>query len=250
MRAPVDYQCDLGKLVWLGRPRFGRRSALRLPLVVGTLASQLLILMPRYRFMPVVQPTSDGSTSASLLRRLRQSSNQPINQAAWNRFVRLYTPLLFYWARKAGFSEADASDLIQDVFCILIRKLPEFEYDATQSFRSWLRKVLVNASHNRRRRKAAEPRSDLDLLPPTAIVPDAIVELEEAEYRQVLVARVIELMKAEFEPKTWQACWQFVVGGRPAAEVAAELKISVNSVYLAKSRVLARLRRELEGLFD
>jgi len=194
----------------------------------------------------VARATPDGSTSASLLKRLRQ----PTNQRAWNRFVQLYTPLLFYWAHKAGLSEADASDLVQDVFCILIRKLPEFEYDATKSFRSWLRKVLINASHNRRRGKTAERRSDLDELARPADGSNEIVELEEAEYRQYLVARVVELMKAEFEPKTWQACWQFVVEGREAAEVARDLALSVNAVYLAKSRVLARLRRELDGLLD
>ena len=76
------------------------------------------------------------------------------------------------------------------------------------------------------------------------------VELEEAEYRQHLVARAVELMQAEFEPATWQACWMLTALDRPAAEVADKLGVSVNAVYLAKSRVLARLRRELEGLLD
>jgi RNA polymerase sigma-70 factor (ECF subfamily) len=57
-------------------------------------------------------------------------------------------------------------------------------------------------------------------------------------------------MQAEFQPVTWQACWEYVVASRPAAEVAAELHISVNAVHLAKSRVLRRLRQELKGLLD
>jgi RNA polymerase sigma-70 factor (ECF subfamily) len=134
------------------------------------------------------------------------------------------------------------------VFCVLVRKLPSFQYDPSKSFRSWLRTVLQNTWRNRRRQKIAEPRDDLDLLPPQKS--DEVAELEEAEYRQHLVARAAELMQAEFEPSTWQACWQFVVVGRPAAEVATELGLTVNAVYLAKSRVLARLRRELEGLLD
>jgi len=64
------------------------------------------------------------------------------------------------------------------------------------------------------------------------------------------VGRALELMRADFQPVTWQACWEFVVRDRPAAEVAAELGITINTVYLAKSRVLRRLREELAGLLD
>jgi RNA polymerase sigma-70 factor (ECF subfamily) len=73
---------------------------------------------------------------------------------------------------------------------------------------------------------------------------------EEEEYRQALVARALAMMQAEFQPATWRACWEFVVCDRPAAEVAAELGLSVNAVYLAKSRVLRRLRERLAGLLD
>ena len=73
---------------------------------------------------------------------------------------------------------------------------------------------------------------------------------EEEEYRQVLVHRALALMQAEFQPATWRACWEFVVRDRPAAEVAGELGLSVNAVYLAKSRVLRRLREQFDGLLD
>ena len=72
----------------------------------------------------------------------------------------------------------------------------------------------------------------------------------EIEYRQHLVGRALELMQSEFEPATWRACWEVVVAERSASAVAAELGISVDSVYAAKSRVLRRLRKELEGLLD
>ena len=73
---------------------------------------------------------------------------------------------------------------------------------------------------------------------------------DEVEYRQQLVRRALQIMQAEFETTTWKACWEFVVSGRPAAEVAAELGVSVDVVYGAKSRVLRRLRQELDGLLD
>jgi RNA polymerase sigma-70 factor (ECF subfamily) len=79
---------------------------------------------------------------------------------------------------------------------------------------------------------------------------DPSEEIAEAEYRSYLVDRALQLMKTDFEPTTWQACWSYVAEGRPATEVASELGISVNAVHLAKARVLRRLRRELEGLLD
>jgi RNA polymerase sigma-70 factor (ECF subfamily) len=57
-------------------------------------------------------------------------------------------------------------------------------------------------------------------------------------------------MQSEFQPTTWKACWETVAHGRPAAKVAAELRISIDSVYTAKSRVLRRLRQELAGLLE
>jgi RNA polymerase sigma-70 factor (ECF subfamily) len=184
-------------------------------------------------------------TPASLLERLRF----PNQEQAWTRFVRLYTPLLYYWARRLGCQEPDAADLVQDVLTLLVRKLVEFNYDRHRSFRAWLRTVTLNCWRNRRRRLEL-PR---DANPPdlnNLAGPDAADALSESEYRQWLVGQALELMKAEFQPNTWKACWESVVGGRPAAEVAAELGISVGAVYMAKSRVLSRLRQELTGLLD
>jgi RNA polymerase sigma-70 factor (ECF subfamily) len=70
------------------------------------------------------------TTPVSLLQRLRQSSAQ----TAWSRFVELYTPLLFSWARRCGLNDTDAADLVQDVFTHLIARLPEFQYDRHAAF--------------------------------------------------------------------------------------------------------------------
>jgi RNA polymerase sigma-70 factor (ECF subfamily) len=185
------------------------------------------------------------STSVSLLERLRQ----PDAQAAWVRFVNLYTPLFYYWARRLGLQEQDAADLIQEVFTLLVQKMPEFAYNRTKSFRSWLHTVLLNKW--RQRRRAAEPdqqagAADLDDL----ACPDNVAAWEETEYQQHLTMRALQLMQADFEPTTWKACWEHVVCDRPAADVARELHISVNAVYLAKGRVLRRLRQELEGMLE
>jgi RNA polymerase sigma-70 factor (ECF subfamily) len=184
-------------------------------------------------------------TSASLLEQLRLDRGQD----AWARFVRLYTPLMFFWARKLGMREADAADLVQDVFTILVQKLPTFEYDQVKGFRNWLRTILLNRWRNLLRKKAGERATGPAGLSDVADSedPEAVVE---AEYRQYLLNNALDLMKSEFPHKTWKACWEHVVMGRPAAEVAAELGIVPGAVYVAKSRVLARVRQELAGLLE
>jgi RNA polymerase sigma-70 factor (ECF subfamily) len=183
------------------------------------------------------------TTSVSLLERLRQ----PADQGAWERFVDLYTPLLFQWARRAGLQETDAADLIQDVFQALLRKMPDFTYDRSGSFRAWLRTVLLNQWRTRLRRRTELPLNEAD----SALAePDAQEAVTEKEYRDYLIGRALEVMRKDFQPATWQACWEHVACGRPAAEVAAEVGISVKAVYLAKARVLRRLREELQGLWD
>jgi RNA polymerase sigma-70 factor (ECF subfamily) len=182
------------------------------------------------------------TTRVSLLEGLRQSSAG----AAWERFVRLYTPLLLHWARKLGLSEHDAADLVQDVMLVLIRKLPEFEYQSDRTFRGWMRTVLINKWRDRSHRSAPD---QLDSAVKLAVPPD-LDTIEDREYNLYIMGRALRLMEADFEPATWKACWETVVCGRSGAEVAAELGISVNAVYLAKKRVLSRLRHDLAGLLE
>lgn len=184
------------------------------------------------------------TTPASLLERLRR----PGESEAWARFVALYTPLIYYWARRTELQPQDAADLVQDVFATLVEKLPEFAYDSHKSFHGWLRTVTLNKWRDRCKRPAlpGEGKASIADLPG----PDDMKAFEEAEYHRHLVSRALQVMQADFQPTTWKACWEFVVNGRPAAEVARELGLTVNAVYLAKARVLARLRQELHGLID
>jgi RNA polymerase sigma-70 factor (ECF subfamily) len=191
-----------------------------------------------------------NTTPASLLERLRGTVRREAAAAAWSEFVELYTPLLYSWATRLGLQSADAADLVQDIFVTLVQKLPEFEYDSRKSFRAWLRTVLMNRWRDREKRAAvASEQKDAAALEQAA-GPDQTLEVEEAEYREVLLRRALELMHREFRPATWRACWEQVVQGRPAAEVARELGLSVNAVYVARSRVLRRLREYLEHLLD
>jgi RNA polymerase sigma-70 factor (ECF subfamily) len=186
------------------------------------------------------------TTSPTLLDRLRDVANQD----AWRRFVQLYTPMMYRWASRTGLEPNDANDLVQDVFAVLVRALPEFRYDQQQSFRAWLRTVLLN-----KWRENARRRMPVSLDPQEGVLAELVGRqdvdfLSEADYRQQLVRRGMELIRGDFQEATWRAWCEFVIVGRSAAEVAREVGISVHAVYLAKSRVLRRLRQELEGLMD
>jgi RNA polymerase sigma-70 factor, ECF subfamily len=180
------------------------------------------------------------STSASLLERLRR---QP-SADDWSRLVRLYAPLLFGWARRTGVSESDATDLVQDVFTTLIEQLPTFRYDPQGSFRAWLHTVLVNRWRAWQRKRQPIPAGNFDTLPDTREpnLPD------EADDRVLLVRRALALLEAEFQPATWEAFRRTLLLGQPIPVVATELKMSPNAIYLARSRVLQRLRQEVAEL--
>ena len=164
--------------------------------------------------------------------------------------MQLYTPLLFHWARKLGLSADDAADLVQEVLVLLVQKLPEFNYDRERSFRGWLRTVTLNKWRDSRRLRRVPLAEESAAGLPDAEDHDAAAAFEEAEYQQYVVKQALELMQAEFQPETWKACWEYMIAGKPAEAVARELGLTVNAVYLAKSRVLSRLREELAGLLD
>lgn len=194
-----------------------------------------------------------NTTSLTLLERLRS----PGDQEAWLRFVKLYTPLLIHWTRRIGVSKHDAEDLIQDIFALLLRKLPEFRYKSGGSFRSWLRVVALNKLRERHRQcqhgesnRVASAVVTLGTAVEEVPAPDEAAGFEETEYRKVLVGRGLELIRPEFNDTTWRAFHEHVEVGRGAAEVATQLNLRVGTVYAAKSRVLHRLRQELDGLMD
>jgi RNA polymerase sigma-70 factor (ECF subfamily) len=180
-------------------------------------------------------------TPVTLLERLRRGNDTE----AWGRFVELYTPLLYYWLRRTGLQQADTADLVQEVLILLFKKLPEFHYDRRQSFRAWLRTVTLNRWRESRRRAGPVALEAAEVA-----APDELGALEEVEYRRHLVQRGLRVLQGEFSATTWTAFHEHVMAGRDAEDVAAQLGVRIGTVYAAKSRVLARLRQELQGLLD
>ena len=139
-------------------------------------------------------------TPHSLLEKLRK----PAADAAWTRFVHLYTPVIFSWANRAGLQEADAADLVQETFALLVQKLPEFQHNHTGSFRAWLRAVAMNKLRDWKRRAALAavvPLGDGSL----ADVESKAEDYWETEFRAELTRRALELIKTDFAPTTWKA---------------------------------------------
>jgi RNA polymerase sigma-70 factor (ECF subfamily) len=183
------------------------------------------------------------TTSPTLLQRVRD----PGDQGAWSRFVELYTPLLFYWARRRGLQAGDAADLVQEVLTNLVRTLPEFEYRPQQSFRNWLRTMTHRKFIDRvRKRRESAAGGDGDG-PDEPVAPDDDC-FEEREYRQYLYGRALEIVRRDYSENAWQACRLSITSDRSAADIAAELGMTEGAVYAAKCRILKRLREELAGL--
>ncbi len=182
------------------------------------------------------------TTPPSLLERLRRPGEDP----AWERFVLLYTPFIFSLARKFGLDREAAADVVQDVFVLLAKKMVDFQYDPEQSFRAWLRTVVLNRIYESARHRRITLLTGGD--PIEIEQRDVVAAFEEAEYRDHITARAFEIMQREFHPTTWKACWELIMTDKSAAEVAKELGMTEGAVYVAKCRVVRRLRTELKGL--
>lgn len=190
-------------------------------------------------------------TSFTLLGRLR--SNDPL---AWERLSELYGPLVYGWIRRAGLQPEDSADVTQTVFQSVFVGFARFRKDRpTDRFRDWLWTITRNRTidHVRKMRSAAIGMGGSDVHAqwqqlPEDLLPEAPDAATEASETTLLVRRALDLVRSEFEPRTWQACWKTTVEGIPVSDVAAELEMSTGAVYVAKSRVLKRIRQELESL--
>ena len=189
-------------------------------------------------------------TRATLLVRLRD----PHDDGAWGEFVQLYGPVVYGFARKRGLQDSDAADMVQEVLRSVARNADRMEYDPKKgTFRGWLYTVTRNKIYNFLSSQKRRPRATGDVSSQERLeaFADPSNESEadwELEYQRRLSAKAMDRVKHEFQPATWQAFWGTAVEGRQAQEVGAALKMSSGAVYVAKSRVLARLRDEVQKL--
>jgi RNA polymerase sigma-70 factor, ECF subfamily len=201
----------------------------------------------------VNQNGGESRTSLSLLERVRAR-----DRAAWERLAGLYGPMVYGWCLRAGLQPADAADVGQEVFAAVARGIDGFRRDREgDTFRGWLYVITRNKLRDRAASPGAVGIGGSDAQRRLAELPAAQPDepgapggTEEVSERKALCRRAIECVRGEFEPRTWQAFWRAFVDGHAPADIASDLGITVNAVYLAKSRILRRLREEFTDLID
>ena len=191
-----------------------------------------------------------SETSLSLLARIRQDGDSD----SWNRLVELYSPLMRGWLRAYEVRADDADDLVQEVFCVLSQELPRFQHnDRPGAFRNWLRKILVHRLRNYWRSRQHRPvatgsSSVLERLHHLEDESSDLSRIWNEQHDHQVTARLLELVRPKFEPKTWEAFHRQMFDGQRPEQIAEELQMSRGSVYMARNRVLSALRREAAGL--
>jgi RNA polymerase sigma-70 factor, ECF subfamily len=190
-------------------------------------------------------------TSASLLDRLKVA---PPESPDWSRLRDIYVPLIERWLLRVGVPRDSIDDLTQEILLVVIRQLPKFDRQRCGSFRAWLRQIAVLLAKNFFRKKARhrdatafKDRQSLSQLE------DPTSELSrewDRDHDRYVWARLQEIVRPDFEVRTWEAFRKTVIEGKPTKEVAGETGLTVNAVLLAKWRVLKRLRSESRGFID
>jgi RNA polymerase sigma-70 factor (ECF subfamily) len=194
------------------------------------------------------EPSSIGS---SLLERLKLNDSE-----AWRRLVHLFGPLVYQWCRRCGLQAADATDVGQEVFRTVASWIGRFRRDRpADTFRGWLWTITRSKIVDHWRRQQKEPQAaggstaQIRLAELAAAEPGEVPACDP-QTQSSLYQRGLQLIQDEFAEQTWKAFWRVAVDGCPPAEAAKEMDLSINAVYLAKSRVLRRLREELGDLLD
>jgi len=171
---------------------------------------------------------------------------------AWDEFMQIYEGAIYATSRQWGLQHADSCDLVQTVLQSVAKQVDTWESrHAIGSFRGWLRQVtrnhLINAVLARKRREHVSKTAawDWNRVPDDAN-PD--MSLFELEYQREVFHIAAKIVQTEFEPRTWEAFWMSAVDESPAHEIAKKLAISNGAVYIAKSRVMARLRDEVQRI--
>lgn len=189
-------------------------------------------------------------TSLSLLDRLQQRAHHE----DWARFVDIYEPFIRRFIRLDARSSADADDVCQEVMRKIISHLSRFRRSREGSFRCWLKTITVNEVNDYWRRKVRERKVNAgtdNLITESLTDPrNSLSDEWDREHGRHVLRRIQELIEPEFTRTTWRAFQLRVLEDRLPEDVAATLQISRNAVDIAKSRVLARLRREAAGFLD
>jgi RNA polymerase sigma-70 factor (ECF subfamily) len=187
---------------------------------------------------------AENPTSLSLLERVVSD-----DQVAWTRLVQLYTPLVYYWCRRGGITGEDVHDVVQDAFQAVATAIGRFRKQEGGTFRGWLRGITRHKVLDSLKRRQGQPQAEggSDAYQRIQEAAEVRIDWDDADAEQEVTAlyhRALELVRCEFEERTWQAFWRTGVEGQAVARVGADLGMSEVAVRKAKSRVLRRLKEE------
>lgn len=174
------------------------------------------------------------------------------DERAWEEFVELYGPAIYRAIRYYGLQDADAQDTTQQVLMSVARALEQRPHDPSRArFRTWLSRVIRNAALNViRQSKPDRGTGDSEWVRRLSRVEDEQdgADVLEQEYQKELFRKAARDIEPEFAEDTWQAFWLTAVEGREITEVARQLSKKVGSIYAARSRVIRRLRQQVQLL--
>jgi RNA polymerase sigma-70 factor (ECF subfamily) len=189
-------------------------------------------------------------TSSSLLERLRGA---PPDASDWGRLHDIYLPLIRSWLLRVPGLDDEADDLAQEVLVVLVRELPRFERRRDGAFRAWLRQITLNRIRAFRKARRKRPLVGQDFDAMLAQLEDPAGDLSrqwDRDHDRHVLHKLLALVRANFEPATWEAFTRCALDGQSAAHVAAKLRMAPARVLHAKFRVLKRLREEAGELLD
>jgi RNA polymerase sigma-70 factor (ECF subfamily) len=194
-----------------------------------------------------MKPTPE--TRHSLLMRLTGA----VDEAAWKEFVEIYEPLVYRIARQRGLQDADSRDVSQQVLIAVSRNLDRWDPEQRGSFRGWLfriaRNLTINLLIQQRRHVRGSGDSDVRQLLEQKPADDSDETAEfDLQFKRQKFQWAAERIRLRFHGNTWQAFWKTCVEGASIELTARQLKMSVGAIYVARSRVMARLRETIEGI--
>jgi RNA polymerase sigma-70 factor (ECF subfamily) len=196
-----------------------------------------------------MDPADDSGTRISLLGRLRRD---PTNQAAWAEFVEQYGRRVYAWCLKWGLQEADAEDVTQNVLLKLAARMREFDYDATRSFRAWLKTLTRYAcsdfQESRARAGLGTGDSRVNRMLQSVEAREDLLQRLEQEFDRELLEEAMHRVRLRVAPHTWEAFRLTALEGLSGAEAAERIPMQVAQVFVAKRRVQKMLREEIARL--
>jgi RNA polymerase sigma-70 factor (ECF subfamily) len=189
-------------------------------------------------------------TRASLVMRIANAADG----AAWEEFVRVYQPAIYRMARREGLQHADAEELAQEAMLAVARAVGRWVPDPDRGrFRTWLYRIARNLRVNFASRPKHQVWGSGDsnmhaMLEQQCDRQGALIEIFELVYRRYMFQCAAHQVRHAVSERTWQAFWTSAVEQLPIAEVAGRLQISTGAVYIARNRVMARLRAEVRRM--